>query len=122
MAVFSGAQLVLWRSHVNLGRNWSPTMQIRNQQSLVDRGVYARIRHPMYTAHGLWGVGQMLLLHNWIAGPLFLVLFVPFCLYRVPREERMMIERFGDHYRDYVKRTGRYWPPWRVAKVKMEGE
>jgi protein-S-isoprenylcysteine O-methyltransferase Ste14 len=31
---------------------------------------------------------------------------------RVPREEKMMIEQFGDEYREYVGKTGRFLPKW----------
>ena len=54
-----------------------------------------------------------LLLQNWIVGPAFLVTFVPFYLLRVPSEERMMLDVFGDQYRDYRKRTGRILPKFR---------
>jgi protein-S-isoprenylcysteine O-methyltransferase Ste14 len=31
-------------------------------------------------------------------------------LARVPREERMMLDEFGDQYRTYMERTGRFFP------------
>jgi protein-S-isoprenylcysteine O-methyltransferase Ste14 len=112
--VFAGALLLLWRSHVDLGRNWSPKMQIREEHTLVTGGVYKYMRHPMYSAHFLWAVAQVLLLHNWIAGPAFLVTSVPLYLFRVPVEERMMLDRFGEEYRMYINRTGRMFPRLRV--------
>jgi len=113
-AVFAGALWLLWRSHVDLGRHWSPVLQIREEQALVTCGVYRRIRHPMYAAHWLWGVAQVLLLQNWIAGPAMLVAFLPLYLVRVPREEQMMLEHFGDQYRSHLERTGRIIPRlWR---------
>jgi protein-S-isoprenylcysteine O-methyltransferase Ste14 len=111
---FAGALLLLWRSHVDLGRNWSPKMQIREEHTLVTGGVYKYMRHPMYSAHFLWAIAQLLLLHNWIAGPAFLVTSVPLYLFRVPVEERMMLDRFGEEYRMYINRTGRMFPRLRV--------
>ena len=108
--IFAGALVLLWRSHVDLGRNWSPMMEIREEHSLVTGGVYKYIRHPMYSAHFLWAIAQVLLLHNWIAGPAFLVTSVPLYLFRVPVEERMMLDRFGEEYRVYMSRTGRMFP------------
>jgi protein-S-isoprenylcysteine O-methyltransferase Ste14 len=101
---------LLWRSHADLGRNFAPTLQIVEDHSLVTDGVFRRIRHPMYAAHLLWAIGQMLLLQNWIAGPAFLVVQIPLYLRRIPAEERMMLEQFGDEYREYMKRTGRLFP------------
>jgi protein-S-isoprenylcysteine O-methyltransferase Ste14 len=61
-------------------------------------------------------LGQALLLQNRIAGWASLVLFMPLYLLRVPREERMMLERFGDAYRDYMSRTGRIVPYSRAGQ------
>ncbi len=112
--VFAVALWLLWRSHVDLGRNWSPYVEVSEDQSLVTQGVYHLIRHPMYAAHWLWGIAQALLLQNWIAGLAMLVAFLPLYLKRVPREEQMMLERFGESYSSYMYRTGRVFPPfWR---------
>ena len=112
--VFAGALVMLWRSHVDIGMNWSPTMRIRDEHTLVTKGVYKYIRHPMYSAHLLWAIAQVLLLHNWIAGPAFLVTSVPLYLYRMPIEERMMLDRFPEEYKVYMRRSGRIFPRlWR---------
>src|ERR1041384_4443035 len=52
----------LWlfqRSHLELGRNWSITLQIREQHRLITEGIYRRIRHPMYSSLFLYSLGQM---------------------------------------------------------------
>ncbi|MBU0492824.1 MAG: isoprenylcysteine carboxylmethyltransferase family protein [Chloroflexi bacterium] len=107
---FAAGLWLLWRSHADLGRNWSPTLQIMEQHALVTRGVYGRIRHPIYAAVWLVCLGQALLLQNWIAGLAGLVLFLPVYVLRVPKEERMMLDHFGDEYREYMGRTGRITP------------
>ena len=108
--VFAGAIFMLWRSHADLGRNWSATLRITGQHSLVTNGVYRNVRHPMYTAHLLWAIAQGLLLANWTAGWAFLVLSIPLYLVRIPKEEQMMIEHFGEEYCSYMSRTGRLIP------------
>jgi len=108
--VFAAAVWLLWRFHVDLGRNWSSTLQVNVEHTLVTQGVYRQVRHPMYAAHWLWAVAQLLLLHNWIAGPALLVLFLPLYILRVRREEQMMLDHFGEEYRAYIKRTGRVLP------------
>jgi len=114
IVVFAAALWLLWRSHYDLGRNWSPLLEIRKEHTLVTGGVYKRIRHPMYAAHWLWAIGQALLLHNWIAGFGMLVTFVPLYLQRVGREEKMMLDHFGDEYRAYMQRTGRLLPKFQA--------
>ncbi|MBN1807342.1 MAG: isoprenylcysteine carboxylmethyltransferase family protein [Sedimentisphaerales bacterium] len=114
-AVFAMALLILWRSHADLATNWSPLLQIKQQHSLITSGIYRRIRHPMYAAHLLWATAQGLLLGNWLAGWTFLVVSIPLYLIRIPKEERMMLEQFGGHYKQYVRRTGRIIPPfWNI--------
>ncbi len=112
-AVFALALLLLWRSHADLGRNWSAILRIRQEHSLVTNGVYRHIRHPMYAAHLLWAIAQGFLLGNWLAGWIFLVAFIPMYLVRAPKEEQMMLEQFGQEYRQYISRTGgitpRFW-------------
>jgi protein-S-isoprenylcysteine O-methyltransferase Ste14 len=122
IAVFAGALWLFWRSHNDLGRNFSPTLHVRADHTLVVHGVYRRVRHPMYAAQWLWGMAQVLLVHNWIAGFSGLVLSVLLYLLRIPREERMMAEHFGEKYRSYTDRTGRILPrPGRIADSYSRG-
>jgi protein-S-isoprenylcysteine O-methyltransferase Ste14 len=97
-------------THRALGRNWSISLDVRENHQLVTNGVYAKVRHPMYSAFWLWAVAQALLLPNWVAGFAGLVGFAFLFFGRVAREERMMLEIFGDSYRAYIARTGRVFP------------
>lgn len=108
--ILAAALWLLWRSHADLGRNWSATLEVRQGHQLIVSGVYTHVRHPMYAAIMLWGLAQSLLLHNWIAGWSHVVSFLILYALRVPREERMMREQFGDAYRSYMERTGRIIP------------
>ena len=103
----------LWlfrRSHLDLGRNWSISLEIRDRHALVETGVYRLIRHPMYSSFFLLGLAQLLLLPNWVAGPSGIVGAAVLYACRVGREEQMMLERFGDHYRDYMAHTKQLIP------------
>ena len=108
--ILAMAVWLFWRSHADLGRNWSPSLELREGHELVTEGVYRSVRHPMYASMWLWGVAQALLLQNWIAGWVSLVMFMPLYLLRVPREERMMLDEFGEEYRAYMNHTGRVIP------------
>jgi protein-S-isoprenylcysteine O-methyltransferase Ste14 len=107
---FAGAIFMLWRTHADLGLNWAVRLRITRQHSLITTGVYRHIRHPMYTAHLLWAIAQGFLLSNWLAGWAFLVLSIPLYVIRIPKEEQMMLEHFGEEYRQYMGRTGRLIP------------
>ena len=105
------AALVMFdATHRALGRNWSISLDVREDHQLVTDGIYRRVRHPMYSAFWLWAIAQALLLPNWVAGFSGLVGFGILFFGRVAREERMMLETFGDSYRAYMARTGRIFP------------
>ena len=101
---------LFWRSHVDLGDNWSVSLELRKDHQLVTHGVYRLIRHPMYASIWLWSIAQALLLANWFAGWSSLVPFALMYFLRTPREEHMMREVFGRQYEDYVAQTGRLFP------------
>lgn len=108
--VFASALWLFYRTHKDLGRNWSVTLEVRDQHALVTSGVYRYVRHPMYAAFWLWGLAQTLLLPNWVAGPAGLIGFGTLFFLRVRREEELMIETFRDEYRQYMARTFRVLP------------
>ena len=110
VALLTAAIWLFWRSHRDLGTNWSPSLEIGTRQTLITHGIYRAIRHPMYTSQLLWCIAQALLLHNWIAGLAGSAAFLPLYLVRIPREERMMLDHFGDRYQAYCERTGRIVP------------
>lgn len=110
VALIAGALFVFWRAHADLGLNWSPSLEIREKHELITKGIYGVIRHPMYASQWLWVIAQPLLLQNWIAGLVNFLIFIPFYMLRVQAEEKMMIDTFGDEYREYMKRTGGVLP------------
>ena len=110
VAVLCGALALFYRSHLDLGRNWSISLEIRNEHRLVRTGVYRLIRHPMYSSFFLLALAQLLLLPNWLAGASGLVGVGLLYAFRIQQEERMMLERFGADYRDYMASTRRLMP------------
>ena len=101
---------LFYRSHADLGTNWSITLEVREQHRLITQGVYRRIRHPMSSALVLYAVAHALVIPNWVAGPSNLVAFAVLFALRVRAEEKMMVEQFGDEYAAYMARTKRLVP------------
>lgn len=106
----AAALWVFFRSHAELGRNWSISLEMRSNHRLVQTGVYRFVRHPMYSSFFLLGLAQFLLLPNWIGGGAGLVGSLILYVFRFRREETMMIENFGDEYRVYMRQTKRLVP------------
>lgn len=110
VVILAAGNWIFWKSHKDLGRNWSPTLELREGHTLVTNGIYARIRHPMYSSLWLLVMAQAMILPNYVAGFSGLVPFGILYFQRVAKEERMMLEEFGSEYEQYLKRTGRLFP------------
>lgn len=110
VAVFASSLWLFRRTHRDLGRNWSVTLEVRHHHALISEGVYRCVRHPMYAAFWLWAIAQSLLLPNWFAGPAGLIGFGTLFFFRVGREEHLMLQTFGDDYRRYMEKTSRIIP------------
>ncbi|MBV9386461.1 MAG: isoprenylcysteine carboxylmethyltransferase family protein [Chroococcidiopsidaceae cyanobacterium CP_BM_ER_R8_30] len=110
VTTFTIALWLFWRSHHDLGKNWSPTLQIRDGHTLITNGVYHHVRHPMYTSILLWCIAQALLLPNWVAGWAGIISFGIAYITRIGKEEQMLLDRFGDEYEAYKERTKRLVP------------
>lgn len=117
VAVMLAGLWLFWRSHADLGDSWSVTLELNAQHRLVTEGLYRFVRHPMYASFLVLGLGQALLVANWIAGLSGLAATALLMAVRLPREEAMMIERFGDQYREYRRRVGAVLPRRRRAEA-----
>ncbi|MBN2085739.1 MAG: isoprenylcysteine carboxylmethyltransferase family protein [Anaerolineales bacterium] len=103
-----GLLYLIW-VHYTLREYWSTVLQLRKAHALITAGPYRWIRHPMYSALMVCFFSLALISAAW---PLLLLaaLTLPF-FYRVTvKEERMMIGQFGEEYRAYRERTGRFLP------------
>jgi protein-S-isoprenylcysteine O-methyltransferase Ste14 len=104
-----GIVLFAW-AHQSLGQNWTAILALSKEHELVQSGAYYYVRHPMYSAFFVIGIGFVLLSANWLVGLMYLVPLTAMYMARVSLEEKMMIDRFGDTYLQYMKRTGRLLP------------
>ena len=97
-------------SHDALGKNWSLMLELMKDHELITSGPYKYVRHPMYASIYLTHVGFLILTANWLVGILLLAPFTILYIVRVRSEEQMMLEKFGEKYHDYMKRSGRLFP------------
>lgn len=104
-----------WWVHSTLGREFSKTLTIQDQHTLITYGPYRRIRHPMYATLIFYFLSWFIISANLL---LFIawILLVIFMVARIPREEAMLVDQFGDEYKEYMTQTGRLLPPLRKNK------
>ena len=101
---------MLFRAYSDLGFSWSIGVAIAEDQYLITSGVYKWVRHPMYAGIGAIAIAQIFMLQNWLVGPAFLIVGIPFYLYRIRVEEKILISHFGTPYLDYRKITNALVP------------
>ena len=100
--------LLVWTFR-SLGTNLTDTVVTRQKHTLVLHGPYRWIRHPFYDSAALLMVAISMMAANWF---LLVMGVVVFCLLiiRTRTEEANLVARFGDSYRTYMERTGRFLP------------
>lgn len=104
-----GIFLLLWVHHT-LGKNFSVPGVMKEKQSLVTAGPYKWVRHPMYTVIFLVTVVYFLISANWFIGLVWIGWIVGTVASMIRDEEAALIEKFGEEYRAYMRRTGRFLP------------
>ena len=95
-------------AQLTLSQSWSSTLETSENHTFIQSGVYSFTRHPIYVSLIFWALAQPFLLQNYLAGVAGAVAVMLIWFVRVPREEAMMIDIFGDEYLHYMKRTGRF--------------
>lgn len=103
-----GGSLLVWTLR-SIGKNLTDTVVTRREHTLVTKGPYRWVRHPFYDAVALSVTANALVTANWflLAGGLLTLALI---VLRTGREEERLIARFGDSYREYMGRTGRFLP------------
>lgn len=104
-----GFALLQW-AQVTLGRSWSDTPRMMKEQALITSGPYQFIRHPIYTAFILILGSTLFISSNWLIGLTWAGMTVLDIVSRIGFEESLMLEYFGEQYREYMKKTGRLLP------------
>ena len=93
----------------SIGSGITPTSATRKEHKLVTSGPYRWIRHPLYSFASSLFIAFGMMADNWFIALLGILAFIAMAS-RTPKEEENLIAKFGDEYREYMKRTGRYLP------------
>jgi len=104
-----GFALLQW-AQMTLANSWSDTPRMMKEQTLITSGPYRTIRHPIYTAFLLILGSTLFISSNWLIGLCWGGMTILETVSRIGFEEALMVEYFGDQYREYMKKTGRLLP------------
>lgn len=101
--------LMTW-TMLALGSSYRGTMGLHPNHKLVTHGPYRFVRHPWNVVFPLISIVLFLMSANWVLGVVALMVIGTVSIVRTPIEEEQLIERFGEEYRAYMRRTGRFFP------------
>ena len=105
----AGFALLQW-AQITLANSWSDTPRMMKEQTLITSGPYRTIRHPIYTAFILILGSTLLVSSNWLIGLCWTGMVILEVLSRIRFEEALMLEFFGEQYREYMMKTGKLLP------------
>ena len=112
VVLFVLANVLRWVAIRALGRYWSLHVEIREKQPLIREGPYRWLRHPAYAAFVIEHIAVPLVGNAWCSLAVTLFLFIPMILWRIRHEEKALVAKFGDAYRDYQREAGMLMPKW----------
>ncbi len=88
----------------------SRTIEVQDDQQLIDTGLYGIVRHPMYTATLLMFLSMPLILGSWWALALFAI--YPLLIIKRIRNEEQVLASGLEGYADYQQRVRWRLIPW----------
>lgn len=100
---FSGTIIACWSKYL-LGKNWSLSVQKKVNHELIQNGIYSYLRHPIYTGLLLLFIGNTLIVGDY-RGIIAVVIVLVSFWFKLIKEEKLLIETFGNDYIEYKKKT-----------------
>ena len=89
-----------------MGNSWSPKPEALEEHKLITSGQFSFCRHPMYTGMLYHTIPILLLTLNWFITLTWLILMVvAFIVIRIPLEEKILVDIFGEEYTEYQKKV-----------------
>lgn len=101
--VFSWLQVWAYKT---MGKNYSQEVIISKKQELVTSGPFKFVRHPQYISQLLSDIGAGVALASYLVFPIVLLIQIPLFILRAVLEEKLLLKKFPEEYKEYKKRTG----------------
>lgn len=109
IALFIVGVTIRMVGRLTLGRYYSYGLRTLRDHRLIKYGIYKYVRHPISLAAIIYDLGIPLVFSS-LYGFIMMLALIPLILYRTKIEESMLIERFGEEYIEYMKRTKKFIP------------
>jgi protein-S-isoprenylcysteine O-methyltransferase Ste14 len=109
IGLFVFGMTIYLNARLTLGRFFSEKLRLLPTHELVISGIYGYVRHPIYYGGMFLLLGFTLMLNSFL-GFLIMLIYIPLILIRIPFEEKMLKDAFGQRYVDYMKRTKKLIP------------
>jgi protein-S-isoprenylcysteine O-methyltransferase Ste14 len=103
LITFFSLCFTIW-ARINLGKNWSGRVTLKEDHELITKGAYAITRNPIYTGILFAFLGDAIRLGVWRGFAGMLILFIAL-LIKIRREEALLSGHFGEEYANYKKRV-----------------
>jgi protein-S-isoprenylcysteine O-methyltransferase Ste14 len=87
-----------------LADNWSADVELKKDHKLITTGIYKYVRHPIYTGITIMGIGTICALQS-IYSVIFYTVMIGFLIYKLKKEETLLLKHFPIEYPDYMKKT-----------------
>ncbi len=92
-------------------QDMATSWEMPEDQKLIISGPYSRVRHPSYTSYYICFIGLFLMVPSVVTCLLFVGIWGYYTVAKI--EENSLLDHFGGAYREYMKRTGRFFPKFR---------
>lgn len=92
-------------------QDMATSWEMPEDQKLIMSGPYSRVRHPSYTSYYICFIGLFLMIPSVVTCLLFAGIWGYYSVSKA--EENSLLDHFGGAYREYMKRTGRFFPKFR---------
>jgi len=110
---------LIYLVHRELGNCFSSGLVIRNNHKLIKTGPYKFVRHPMYSSYLLLFLSSFLISGNWAIGLFGIAVIATLMTIRMVKEEALLVEKFGEEYREYRRNTGMFIPMTHKLGIKI---
>lgn len=110
LSVFLIGFIIRWLSIFQLNKEFTVDVAINKKHQLRTDGIYKNIRHPSYLGLALICLGLSIGTNSLVS---LFIINIPIFLaihYRIHVEENMLIQEFGETYREYIINTHRMIP------------